>query len=662
MVSCFHETFCHDYSNQVFTRHLLSAFPTVFAQCFSIFRYQLVFLDAQPPFQNLRAKTLSTQRSHFLSVALLIGVSVFVSCVPLFLLINPDNKFYWDWYNHLWLVEYFGEYLRFHWTVPYVINTDQLTGLINPLFYGQKFYTALGCLSAYIGPSIAVRIGAFALIFLQFIHVERAFYESTRSKILSFTTGALLCWATYPLTNLYNRSALTEFFAVGFLNISVTCLVVLACRSLRNQKSYYDAVAVGLFYVAAAATHPLTAFFGGIFIAMLGGAIVVVVQNKWIIFTGMANAFGIGVILAPWLWLLAMFRNHIDIGNPSRNSAMFRSEFFFPNSIDKFWSRICPFPLDLRSLERGVALPTPYLDAQCIMGYFLLAGLLAYLYFNSENKTGTSRCLPGIMLAAALILFVVTFSVSIRPALSGMFGGFFDVLQFPYRLTSYINLSLLVIVLALGELCGIIREDLKTLTIRVAVITTCLSIATCSVTVKLIHGNTARDYRPPDIGREPTVLDLPSFFYGANDFAALGLYKETPAEFLEGTSIVPFRTRDKDQFGGTNSENIQLDRTTLVAFNIEPFPWNTLLINGNPVARDDLSYLTVNRGEVKYSIIAIRMGPGNYRAEYRFAPERMWLHLEWISWFCLVCWFAWWAILILRGAKRVLMLSDQKTL
>jgi len=604
---------------------------------------------------------MSSQRNNLQSVAFLIAVSIAVSSVPLFLLINPENKFYWDWYNHLWLIEYFGNYLRFHWTVPDVINTNDLTGLVNPLFYGAKFYAGLGCISACTGPSIAVRIGAFGLMLFQFIHVERAFYESTRSRILSCTTGALLCWATYPLTNLYNRSALTEFFAVGFLNISVACLIVLACRSVRDQKSYYDAVAVGLFYVTAATTHPLTAYFGGIFIAILGAVIVIVTRKKWLIFTGIANACAIGVILAPWLWLLSVFRNNIAIGNAARNKTLFRSECFFPHSIDNFWSRICPFPLDLRSLEKGFFLPTPYLDAQCIIGYLLLAGLLAYLYFRSKSLTEKGNMLPLAMLAVAIVVLAIAFAVSIHPALSGMFFGVFDVLQFPYRLTSYINLSLLVIVLALGELGGIINEDRKTLAIRVAVISACISIAACSVTAKLIHGDTARNYRPPNIGRELTVLDLPSYFYGANDFAAVGLYKSTPVEYLERSGLIAFPIGDKDRFGETNSVNIQIDKKTLAVFTIEPFPWNTLLINGNPVPREELSFVTVNRGQVSYSVIATRLEAGTYRAEYRFVPEKIWLYLDWLSWVCLVCWFTWWFVLILRRTAREFIFSDHKT-
>jgi hypothetical protein len=294
------------------------------------------------------------------------------------------------------------------------------------------------------------------------------------------------------------------------------------------------------------------------------------------------------------------------------------------------------------------------------VGYLLLAGLLVHLYLRFGDRKRQSTRLAIVMLAVALVLFAFSFFLSVNPTISSMFGGFFDILQFPYRLTAYINLSLLVVVLSLGELCGTIRTDPQTASIRAVVVTACISVAFCSVILKLIHADTAREYRPPSIGREPTVLDLPSFFYGANDFATISLYKTTPSESLQSAGVVRFQPKERSHFGEIGSMRMQLDKPSLVVFNVAAFPWNSLRLNGSPVAREDLSFVRVNMGQVQGTVIATRMEAGNYTAEYQFVSERIWVYLEFLSWFFSAFWVAWWSVLMFRAVHRGLVLPNHK--
>jgi hypothetical protein len=45
-------------------------------------------------------------------------ISVLVCGLPLLLLLDPRSVFDFDWFNHLWMMEYFGEYIRQHGVLP----------------------------------------------------------------------------------------------------------------------------------------------------------------------------------------------------------------------------------------------------------------------------------------------------------------------------------------------------------------------------------------------------------------------------------------------------------------------------------------------------------------------------------------------------------------
>ena len=132
------------------------------------------------------------------------------------LLLDLRSTFYVDWNNHLWLIEYFGASIK-HLCIPDMVNTKQLIGIPNTLFYGQKFYALAGMFSAFLGSAVTVRIMVLMVFLLQFFQVYRAAMKAGAARNISIGIAVMMTWAIYPLTNLYNRSALTEFFAVAFL-------------------------------------------------------------------------------------------------------------------------------------------------------------------------------------------------------------------------------------------------------------------------------------------------------------------------------------------------------------------------------------------------------------------------------------------------------------
>jgi hypothetical protein len=68
-----------------------------------------------------------------------------------------------------WIIEYFGEYIRRHGSVPRTLVTKELVGIAMPIFYGGKFYAASGVISSFLGSAIAFRIVAFLAVFTQFL-------------------------------------------------------------------------------------------------------------------------------------------------------------------------------------------------------------------------------------------------------------------------------------------------------------------------------------------------------------------------------------------------------------------------------------------------------------------------------------------------------------
>src|ERR1700733_2797545 len=55
-----------------------------------------------------------------------LAISALVCSLPLLLLYDLRSVFDFDWFNHLWMIEYFGEYLRRHGTPPAVFATENL--------------------------------------------------------------------------------------------------------------------------------------------------------------------------------------------------------------------------------------------------------------------------------------------------------------------------------------------------------------------------------------------------------------------------------------------------------------------------------------------------------------------------------------------------------
>jgi hypothetical protein len=573
--------------------------------------------------------------------------SLLICLLPLVLLIDLRNTFYVDWFNHLWIIEYFGDYIRWHRSAPQNLVTAELVGIVNPIFYGEKFYAAAGLISCICGPAIAFRIVALVALLVQFWHVERAVSSCTENKSLSFGVATLLSWAIYPLTNLYNRSALTEFIAVTLLTAAVASIFVLVIRLSHGHKSHYDAVAFGFLYVAAALTHPLTALFGGLFLISIGLCAFFALRIRWLAMVGICNLVATALALSPWYYVLHRFRKSLPVGDASRLTAIFRNGGYFPNTIDNLWSRLSPVPVDFRSILKGNDVSTPYLDAQIILPMvFLACGLALFLFKSAREMDRRHKLLLILILCLSVILFFIFLAVSVNPSLSSVFGGLFDVLQFPYRLTTYVNLAALTGVFALVALISwdqVNSENIKSRFMTV-LLTLCLTISFSALVAKLIHADAIRLWNPGTQASTRQLINMPRTFYGYGDFTVVdGFLVSRPAgSYMEQSIALP--PDSSRHFGMIRRIVIELASPTLVVTNVQAFPWNMLIVDGVKQRRGMIYALKSGAFAdwLKPVVQAVLLAKGKHVLEYIFQSDTKWQVLDGMSWGIILIWATVW--------------------
>jgi hypothetical protein len=615
-------------------------------------------------------------------------ISALICGLPLLLLLDSRSVFNFDWFNHLWMIEYFGEYIRRHGTPPAVLATENLVGITMPMFYAGKFYSFTGIVSAFLGSAIAFRIVAFCSLMIQFWHSERAAQYACGNKAISMTVATVISWAIYPITNLYNRSALTEFIAVIYLNAAVCCLFVLLLRHSRGEKSYYDAVAIGFFYSISAVTHPLTAAFGAAFLLSIGACFLFYTNRKWFFGVGLINATLVAGVLGSWMYLLHRYSSWLQINDLSTNRKYFREQYFFPGSVDNLWSLLSPVALDLRTLQNGVKdVSTPFLDAQINLPLLLIGIALVGVRITSKRGSfGKSQLSLLPMMVVSVFLFGLALSVAINPNLSAYLGGYFDILQFSYRLTTYLNLAALTFLLAIaGSLRNLSFSCRRTLATREAIVLgVSLGVSFSGLVTKLIHANAARFVDPhtdfvrlahlehltamldpkrcwvPLLGRSPAMLRiLPTTFYSHSMYMVReGFSSVRPPGFSEETNM-RFLPAAGKQFGYVAPAKIALKNPTYVVTNVQPFPWNQIFVNGRQQKNGNLVATTSDWAAswTRAGVLALPLEAGEYTIEYRFRPAKIWRVLDDLSYGVLVVWSIVWIVAgfygIVRNSKKL---------
>jgi hypothetical protein len=538
--------------------------------------------------------------------------AVFVACIPLF---AWNHHFFCDWPNHLGMIGYVGEYLKAHGGLPGTFDTNQTVGRATPLFYGNLYLPALGALSAVVGPRASVSIAVAVLLLAQFASVRGLVWDATRDEAVSCAAAIIVTWAIYPLTDLYNRAALTEFFAITTLQTG-SCLWALYARDPAGRER--ASIAAGLFVTLTAGIHPPTALFGGLTFGVYWlASFSWCPDRKRVLRRTAAIAAAAAGVLAPWLYVLGKFGKQLKIvGNGALS--------FYPASLDAVTTRLSLVPT---VGAEAAEVSTPGLDPQVsvpLAAVLVLLSIVALAARARDRRARRAFVFAALCAAATWGLFRLSTSA---PAWD-LLPKAFTIIQFPYRLVAFVNVA------ALGALTGVLfallRDDGYVARSRMIF---AVGVVAAAVGVGLKLPRCLESVSGDDAVVTDYVNPPRDWYFGAEDYA-------TPDAFpkLQGSApkeALKLTVGEAKAFAVVSSVHVHLGARTQVSTNVQAFPWNVLTVDGRPVAPAE----TLSDG----LRLATWIGAGDHELGYAFRPDRVWLALRASSLGLLALW-------ALRGA------------
>jgi hypothetical protein len=567
------------------------------------------------------------------------GIYLISVLVPLGLLVDSKAIFYSgaDWSTHLWLIAYFGEHFRHYLGMPTVLTAAPSVGMAVPLFYGYLLYPILGFFSAFIGASLALRLGCLLMMALQFYALYCAGRAAFRHRGLAYAAAVTVIWSTYALTDLYNRSAIPEYFATGFLMAAIGFTVAAAAESGEGSPRFHAWMA-GVSVLLAMGMHPPTAVVSGVFFAALGAVIsaVWIYHYRRLRWSGIALGFAgaaLGLlILSPWFYITLRIGPRLLIwGGPN-------TLLFYPDRCDSWFGRLSPMPYDWLSVHKGIDVSTPYLEAPIAFGGLILVGWFLAIWMRSSRPAvpamdnlwaGSARFVAP--LALGWFGFLLALSLSLPLATHFQFLG--PYLQFAYRLVSHCNAALATAVFAAGALAcqrGALAGRRHQADVIAAV---CITMAALAMILKLTHGSpVAVDQGSPEYAlggdRAPLI---------ASGLPYLIEYYTTPAAVLAlpdgeapGATRMSFPVGQKgSKFGQVETTQVRLDQPGWVVTNALVFPWSRIWVNGRRSGGDDLR----RQG----SFLAVHLPAGTANLRWEWHPDPVWSCLHTISQIAFIC-------------------------
>jgi hypothetical protein len=559
--------------------------------------------------------------------------------LPLGLLCDTKAFFYsaTDWNNHLWLIGYTGNYIKTHVSAPLFLNADNAIGVPINLFYGYLLYPILGGISTYLGASLALRIGCLLMVAFQFFGILSGSRAIFRHRSISYAVAISVIWGTYSLTDLYNRSAIPEYFATGFMMACIGFIFAAAEeKELKGRIFFIWMAAVSI--LMSFGIHPPTAFLESIFFFLLLLSIVKLVSAKLSQLTWPAAvclsvaSIGCALILVPWLYITQ------KIGPQLAQWAHPGVMLFYPDRCDTLLKRLSPLPLDWLSTQQGTLnVSTPYLEASLDSSLLILLmwGLYAVLK-NSSIPLNRSRTLmdraatPFISISIIWGLFLLALSVNKPLASHFLFLGTF--VQFAYRITSHINATLLVCVFS-GSLIfrrkGLLQKYQTQLTLLASI---CITVTSLNLINKLPHAQVITSY--PDSPEYELTGDRSKLARNgqtglASMYAATRTYPELVTTNLSSIPEIKLPVGDTgNKFGVVSDLDISFAKPNWVITNVIAFPWNRIFVNGTRVGGTHLSRVG--------GFFAIELPAGNSHIHWQIHADPYWAVLNTMSHLCLI--------------------------
>jgi hypothetical protein len=554
--------------------------------------------------------------------------AILLPCVMLYPL---SADFYVDWANYLWMIGYCGAYFRQHGAMPLVLNTPAVGGMPFPVFYGYLFFPVLGLVSAGIDAAIVVRLAAVGLFALQFVSVRRTLLSLGTDNTTATGIACLVIWAIYPLTNLYNRSALTEFFATGMLTYAV-CKWFQLLNASKRLEMFDAALRFGLSFTFAAGTSPITALCSvpllGILAVTLLTASSVPSRLQRLSFLLPAAVLSV-LVLAPWAYATHIHRHRMQIS--ADPNAWFAG---LPADIDWWVTRLFPLPFDIRALRDAPnRVSTPYLDAQINIPLLLMLGFLTWRRLRGLPRPQLFHALPWLMVP--LMYFACSLALSLSSQLFDHLPSLCKMVQFPYRLITYINLAILVAIFVLHHVVRCPAGTSKPLLPAAPVFLSCvLTLSAVGVIEKMVHASVAR------MPWDHNLVELPMSMYGFWSFAEPGMLAPLDTAAVP-TQLGLFALEPDRAFGEYRPRTVHLDQAGYVLTQVQLFPWNHLYVDGRAVPPEMLRSWRGTCRRVDYGpCMAVPVPAGKHVIEYRLETNRRWIVLYRVSSTVLILWIA----------------------
>jgi hypothetical protein len=596
-------------------------------------------------------------------------------CIPLFV-ISPGS----DWTNHVWMVDYFARFFSAHGRFPSELNTDQLVGMPFPVFYGYLFFPAVSVFSTVMSGNLTLRIFAALLLACQFILIYQTAWQWTKHRLFAFSLGTIMTWSIYPLTNLYNRGAIPEFFACGLLTCA--CVALLQALNAANGRRFFLWCNFSvLCLTACAGTHPITALYGLIFYVVLAVVGLIVVWRKrpakLLLAVLVPAAIG-SMCLAPWVVATARYNRVLDIAKS------FREVSYYPKSIDGIHLRLCPVPVpiyNLRHKAKDESMGTPGLDAEINIPLLLL--FISILISLVREK----RLRPAVSFVLFVLISLavgITYVSSVQHALDKL-GYCARAIQFAYRLVTYINLAIFSATMIaispsqtpagsvpataaakpeprLGHDAAADRSDnYRPGTVPFfggrRLLALLLLTGFVGMSIKLHHTQKLDNINkwPMFAGQisDRQLLQLSFGFYGHQNYSMPELFKIKPEVKQSQAALITLLPSDGRQFGIVDSVTYRPKGRLWAITNVQPFLWNDLSINDHKLSQEQgLAFRTVTTLAARplddaKSICIKNLEPGTLK--FSFRPDLDWAVLNAVSFPLFFLWLGATAVFSLRS-------------
>jgi hypothetical protein len=328
-----------------------------------------------------------------------------------------------DFYTHYWYVLHQGEALRDGGPTLWLHDSDAILSSFFA-FYGATLYVLVGALALLLGSTLDAYVLSYLLAFAAsyggWWWLAR---QAGLRGLAAHAPGLVFVTSAYAMTLLYVRGDWSEHVAVAMLPLlAASGLSVLRAERLRAGPALALAGSVLVF----TGSHNLTLLLGALVLALTISALLVAVPEARRMATR-AGVLRVMAVVAPSVLVNAWFLVPDLVYGPDTSIAALRWQW------EQFLRDTRP-NVDLRhllTLSRGGVAGVPH-EAFALpvlaMGWTSAAVVLT----RPRLRDPWLRALLALMAVGAVVLFVMTHV--------GLLRGPFVMVQFSYRLESYVNL------------------------------------------------------------------------------------------------------------------------------------------------------------------------------------------------------------------------------